>query len=577
MRRYQKAFLCLIALLIVFLQAVFAQEKLPQTDDSLRKIIPSLIGEEKLNAYDRLLAIYMDNLSDDASLETFLALSDEYSAEARAQKASKQEGEIMVTNLIANLRMNHFEYIDKNIDKTLVFLKEHNLTEAIYIAYKQQIVNYCRRGMYEKALAEIETVYNQVHGQNDSESQFYMQYLMGLIYMHQDRLSEAEHYYRQSIEEARKMSKSPFGLIGVYAELCNMLQASGRLDEFFKMALQTEALMEKMGGEDPGNRQNTNKLNLWTLYAFAYSAKGDYDKVELYCNRIDDLYGVDVVSSGNTHYLRAQIWESRGDYKKALAYIDKAIEIDPTYSYARFTKVRILSGMENAPLTWQETERTVTYLDSLRSVSHDRQIDELRARYEVDKLIAEKEKASSFIYFSLTGCILLVATLGLWIYYNREITRKNSMLVKQIRELQKQREKAEVALFNTNAFGQKNGGGDHCCPEQRKEQLCAAIRNALLKEKVYCDSTITRDQIIARLGSNKDFFIDAFQDCFGMSFTEYITFLRLKEAISLLEETDMTIEDISEKVGFGSVRTLQRQFQTKYNMSPKDYRKAAIA
>lgn len=564
----------IIFILLMLSFPAFTQEGFQHKKDSLLSVIPSLAGEEKLNAYDKLHSLYMDNLSDDASLTAFLTLSYEYEAEARKQKAIKRQGDIMLNNVIANLRMNRFEEVDKIIDKTLAFLKEHALTDPMYIAYKQQILSYCRRGMYEKALTEMQSVYEQARRQNDGESQFYMQYLMGVIYMHQNRLREAEQHYRQSIEISGKINKRPFGLIGVYFELCNMLQATGRSDEFFDMAGQTEELLEKLIRENKDKDHNTDKMNLWTLYAFAYNSKGEYDKAESYCNRIDSLYGRDAVSRGNTTYLRSHIWEARGDYSRALAYINKAIGIDPTYTYARFTKVRILSRMENAPLTWAETEKTVEYIDSLRSVSYNRQLDELRTQYEVDKHIAEKEKVRSFMYSALAGCILLMITLCIWIYYNRQITKKNKTLAKQIKELQTQHERAETELLNKTSFGVENADS-HLCPETRKDQLCMAIRDTLLKEKAYRDPTITRDQLIARLGSNKDLFIDAFQYCFGMSFPEYLNFLRLKDAITLLEGSDLTIEEISEKVGFGTVRTFQRQFQSKYNMSPKDYRKAA--
>jgi len=508
MRCNYRAFISLFLFFRLLSFPAFTQEGLTHTKDSLLNVIPSLTGEEKLNAYDRLHTIYMDNLFDDASLEDFFALSTEYATEARNQNATKQQGDIMLNNLIANLRMNHFDEVDKNIDNTLAFLKEHALTDAMYIAYKQQILSYCRRGMY--------------------------------------------------------------------AELCNMLQATGRFDEFFDMAGQTEELLEKLSTEDKHKDHNTDKMNLWTLYAFAYNSKGEYDKAEAYCNRIDSLHGRDAVSLGNITYLHSHIWEARGDYSKALAYINKAIETDPTYTYARFTKVRILSRMENAPLTWAETEETVEYIDSLRCISYDRQLDELRTQYEVDKHIAEKERVRNFMYFALAGYILLIITLGIWIYYNRQITKKNKALVKQIKELQTQHERAETELLNKTSFGIEDTD-NHLCPETRKDQLCMAIRDVLLKEKAYRDPTITRDHLSKRLGSNKDLFIDAFQYCFGMSFPEYLNFLRLKDAIPLLEGSDLTIEEISEKVGFGTVRTFQRQFQSRYNMSPKDYRKAAIA
>jgi AraC-like DNA-binding protein len=43
----------------------------------------------------------------------------------------------------------------------------------------------------------------------------------------------------------------------------------------------------------------------------------------------------------------------------------------------------------------------------------------------------------------------------------------------------------------------------------------------------------------------------------------------------MLEGSDVSIAEISEKVGFGTPRTFQRQFTAKYNISPKDYRALA--
>jgi AraC-like DNA-binding protein len=60
-----------------------------------------------------------------------------------------------------------------------------------------------------------------------------------------------------------------------------------------------------------------------------------------------------------------------------------------------------------------------------------------------------------------------------------------------------------------------------------------------------------------------------------MHFSEYIIELRLRDAVVMLEASDVPIIEISEKVGFGTLRTFQRQFTAKYNISPKDYRALA--
>lgn len=107
----------------------------------------------------------------------------------------------------------------------------------------------------------------------------------------------------------------------------------------------------------------------------------------------------------------------------------------------------------------------------------------------------------------------------------------------------------------------------------KKDDFCIAIRQIFIHEKAYRDSALTREILMKRLDIGKDVFIQRFQYCFDMSFRECINRLRLKESIILLEQSDLPIEKIAEKVGFGTVRTFQRQFQIKYNMSPKEYRK----
>ena len=55
---------------------------------------------------------------------------------------------------------------------------------------------------------------------------------------------------------------------------------------------------------------------------------------------------------------------------------------------------------------------------------------------------------------------------------------------------------------------------------------------------------------------------------------DYINGFRLEEAIGLLDkDSSLSIEEIAKQVGFGSLRSLQRQFKDKYNMSPGEYRK----
>ena len=106
-----------------------------------------------------------------------------------------------------------------------------------------------------------------------------------------------------------------------------------------------------------------------------------------------------------------------------------------------------------------------------------------------------------------------------------------------------------------------------------KDDFCVTIRRIFIKEKAYRNPALSRDALIKRMNTGRSIFIKRFQYCFGMSFRECVNRLRLKESVILLEQSDLTIEEIAEKVGFGTIRTFQRQFMAMYNTSPKDYRK----
>ncbi len=120
---------------------------------------------------------------------------------------------------------------------------------------------------------------------------------------------------------------------------------------------------------------------------------------------------------------------------------------------------------------------------------------------------------------------------------------------------------------------EKSIGEEFPLASHRKDDFNAAIHRIFVEEKAYRDPELTRDKLLKRMEMRKDPFIKWFQDYFGMPFRECLNRLRLKESVMLLEQSDLPIEKIATKVGFGTVRTFQRQFMEKYGKSPSEYRK----
>lgn len=63
----------------------------------------------------------------------------------------------------------------------------------------------------------------------------------------------------------------------------------------------------------------------------------------------------------------------------------------------------------------------------------------------------------------------------------------------------------------------------------------------------------------------------------NMGFNEYINALRVDAACRLLSNTDKKIADISEEVGFGTIRSFNRAFRQQQQMTPAEYRARAKA
>ncbi len=317
-----------------------------------------------------------------------------------------------------------------------------------------------------------------------------------------------------------------------------------------------------------------------------YNGIKDYDRLEAYCREVEQRPDMMTYRTIKTTILfsHQQIALSRGQYQQAYDCAEQllALRTGEQDVYGQFTSYRdmvdALAYLNRGDDCTVAFAQALALKDSIAKTDFHAQLDELRTVYEVDKHIAEKEHTRLFLFFALGVCCLLALVLGIWIHFSCTITRKNRVLAQQIHELTEQQEVREQEILNKTTFLPPpftNGHPplkDDDCLEVRKDRLCIAIRDLMLREKVYRDPNISRDQVIERLGTNRELFLDAFQYCFHMSFPEYINSLRLKEAVQILEDPALAIESISERSGFGTIRTFQRQFQAKYNMSPKNYR-----
>jgi two-component system, response regulator YesN len=79
--------------------------------------------------------------------------------------------------------------------------------------------------------------------------------------------------------------------------------------------------------------------------------------------------------------------------------------------------------------------------------------------------------------------------------------------------------------------------------------------------------------IAEQLGMSKKYLSNFFSEQIGISFSNYLTNLRMKKANELLLNTDMKIREISEAVGYRNVNSFVRFYKKHEGVTPGELRK----
>jgi AraC-like DNA-binding protein len=98
------------------------------------------------------------------------------------------------------------------------------------------------------------------------------------------------------------------------------------------------------------------------------------------------------------------------------------------------------------------------------------------------------------------------------------------------------------------------------------------VHNALVFIDNHYNEPLTLSLVAERLNTSKYYLSRSFNKQLKISFQQYLNRQRLQEAQYLLENTRLTVTEVSFQTGFESMRTFYRVFQEVYKMSPTAYR-----
>lgn len=91
-------------------------------------------------------------------------------------------------------------------------------------------------------------------------------------------------------------------------------------------------------------------------------------------------------------------------------------------------------------------------------------------------------------------------------------------------------------------------------------------------ESHYTDPGMGLYPVASRFGISETYLSHFFKEQTGINFATRLQDLRMREAASLLIESDVPVKDVAQRVGYGTYTTFARVFRSTYGMSASEYR-----
>lgn len=580
----------LYTLFIILVYPLFLLTAWGQTDDvrqkkdSLQGLIRTLRGEALLEVYNELkeYIFYYEH-----DIESIIRFFDQYEKEARKQNNLDFEKNARESLLLKLFQEYQHNQVIARAPKDIDFFYKNQQWKSYCKVHKGYILSLFHAGKQEEALLVAQNFYEQSQQIAYPDAVLYALHFLGLLHIEMGKREEALNFFTEAINEAKKSPAVTEIRIDAYFYAVQSLIVLRRFDEAEQLLKQWDADLKKMEQQDEEETALSLKANLYRMYIRLYQNKEDYDLMEKYCDKLEALNfnspNVQMALSVN----RTAIYQRRGDYENALEATNKGLAVAEETGILRHirnfskTRAKLLHTLKRPDEVVETYERILVLTDSIYSIEIQKQLDEIRTQYEVDKHIAEKERNRNYFLFALGGCLLLAIVLGIWIYYSRTIIKKNRGLYLQIKEqdrlaeeldaMTKQYEQIPQFVTSTN----KDAENAQLSGNKQQRQLVSQLREFLLKDRYFAIADIDINEIASQMASNRTSLFGALKTVAEKTPMEYINYLRLDEAKHLLENSDITIETIAFECGFNTARTFYRQFRERYRITPADYRKMA--
>jgi|GEM_PF-411115 len=109
-------------------------------------------------------------------------------------------------------------------------------------------------------------------------------------------------------------------------------------------------------------------------------------------------------------------------------------------------------------------------------------------------------------------------------------------------------------------------------PSSQTPDLRKRIERVMCDEQLFLNPSLKLNDLVLRVGSNRNYVYNAINRELGVSFNEYVNRKRVEYAAQLMEERrSLLLTEVGERSGFASATSFYRNFKLYKGCSPKEY------
>lgn len=309
-----------------------------------------------------------------------------------------------------------------------------------------------------------------------------------------------------------------------------------------------------------------------SVQADVYRVSKDYEKAHHFINQAiaiaDTSHTLQPRERENAYFVKARIFNQQGRYAESNQWLEKleAISRQTQISFPKAELAKIYAdnyehlGNYQKALEYRnqqiEIQTNNTNADRIKiQKAKEVALDIAQKDAEIELQTEHARMLRMGLYCLLAFCLLL-AGASLYIF---NMYRKQRKLMTVVVE----RVQPETVVIEQKQMDDKH------------VELFKRMKEEIDDKKMFLDPNLTRESLAEHLGSNRTYISEAVAQMTGMSFPQYISSLRIKEAERRLHDPAVDVSnftDFGRTLGFVSLSAFQTAFKRHTGMTLSAYR-----